>query len=86
MRDDSIDSFTLLLQSANDYAAFTTDREGLIVEWNRGAELIHGYDADEIRGRSCNILFVEEDREAGIPELERALALRSGRAGGPNLG
>lgn len=80
MRDDRNDGLALLLQCADDYAAFTTDREGLIADWNRGAELIHGYAADEIRGRSCNILFVEEDREAGIPELERALALKAGRA------
>ena len=76
----SADGFTDLVRAATDYAVFTTDREGAIQEWNVGAELIHGYSAEEIRGRSCNILFVEEDREAGIPELERALALRSGSA------
>ena len=80
MRADTVDDLTLLLQCANDYAAFTTDRDGLIMGWNRGAELIHGYTAEEIRGKSCNLLFVEEDREAGVPELERALALRTGRA------
>ena len=72
--------FALLIEAAEDYAAFTTDRDGLIQDWNRGAELIHGYTADEIRGKSCNILFVQEDREAGVPELERALALKVGRA------
>lgn len=74
------EGFALLIETAEDYAAFTTDRDGLIQDWNRGAELLHGYTAEEIRGKSCDILFVDEDREAGIPELERALALKVGRA------
>ncbi len=80
MRDEIIEGFSLLIESADDYAVFTTDCDGLIQDWNRGAERIHGYAAEEIRGKSCNVLFVEEDRDAGIPDLERALALKVGRA------
>ncbi|HEU4830022.1 MAG TPA: response regulator [Gemmatimonadales bacterium] len=80
MRKETTGGFELLIEHAADYAVFTTDREGLVQEWNAGAERLHGFTAEEIRGRSCDILFVAEDREAGIPELERALALRSGRA------
>ncbi|MGE5927466.1 MAG: response regulator [Gemmatimonadota bacterium] len=80
MRAEKTDGFSLLIQSADDYAVFTTDRDGLVQEWNRGAERIHGYTAEEIRGKSCDVLFVEEDRDAGIPDLERALALKAGRA------
>lgn len=80
MRDDETDGFSHLIRSSKDYAVFTTDRDGLIQDWNPGAEAIHGYTSEEICGESCNILFVEEDRAAGIPDLERALALKTGRA------
>ena len=74
------DSYRLLADNARDYVIFTTDTDGAVQSWNPGAERIFGYTGQEIQGQRCDILFVQEDRKAGVPELERALALRAGRA------
>ena len=47
--------------------------------WNRGAELIKGYGADEIVGRHVSCLYPPEDIAAGIPERELAIAAATGR-------
>ena len=74
------DPFRLLADNATDYAMFTTDRAGRVEAWNPGAERLFGFAKREIRGRSADVLFVPEDRDAGIPELERSLALGASRA------
>ena len=74
------DPVHLLVANATDYAVFTADPDGIIQTWSPGAERIFGYTDSDIRGQLCDILFVPDDREAGVPELERALARRAGRA------
>src|SRR5215207_4651176 len=74
------DPFRLLADNATDYAMFTTDRAGRVEAWNPGAERLFGFTEGEMRGRSADVLFVSEDRDAGIPELERSLALGASRA------
>jgi two-component system NtrC family sensor kinase len=48
---------TILEQSPD--PIFTTDVEGRIIEFNRGAERLLGYRRDEIQGRPSSLLFVE---------------------------
>jgi PAS domain S-box-containing protein len=74
------DPYRLLVANAADYAIFTADTDGVIQTWSPGAERIFGYTESEIQGQSCDMLFVPEDRDAGVPDLERSLALRAGRA------
>ena len=74
------DPYRLLVANAADYAIFTADTDGVIQTWSPGAERIFGYTEREIQGQSCDMLFVAEDRDAGVPDLERSLALRAGRA------
>lgn len=69
-----------ILKSIKDYAVFTTDKDGIIDSWNSGAQNILLYKADEIIGKSGNILYVPEDIDAGVPETELATALQDGRA------
>ena len=45
----------LLLEAIGD-GIFVLDARGKIIAWNPAMERITGYTADEIRGRSCNIL------------------------------
>ena len=70
----------LLIESAIDYAIFTTDNEGLITSWNSGAERLLGWTEAEAIGRACAMIFTPEDRIAGRPEEERQEATRVGRA------
>ena len=63
----------------HDYALLLLDPLGHILSWNRGAELIKGYEADEIIGRHFSCLYSAEDIAAGKPDRELEIAARVGR-------
>jgi formate hydrogenlyase transcriptional activator len=66
----------LLIEEVKDYAIFMLDPEGRIASWNKGAERIRGYRAEEIIGRHFSCFYTPEDVKAGRPQevLEEALA------------
>src|SRR4051812_14507132 len=70
----------LIIESATDYAIIALDRQGGITSWNVGAERLTGFAGDEIIGADGDVLFMPEDRAAGAPESERAIARARGRA------
>jgi PAS domain S-box-containing protein len=70
----------LILDSAADYAIFSTDLERRVVSWNAGAERLLGWAEEEIVGRTADAIFTPEDRAAGVPEREAMKALAEGRA------
>lgn len=76
----SADRLQLLIESARDYAMFTMDAEGNIDSWNIGAERILGWSEEEVLGQPAALIFVPEDRVAGVPEQEFATARETGRA------
>lgn len=64
------DDHGLLVDSVVDYAIFMLDLGGNVATWNRGAERIEGYRADEIIGSHFSRFFPPEDVAAGKPEQE----------------
>jgi len=44
-------------------AIWSRDREGRIASWNRGAEQLFGYSADEVVGRHISVLWPPEEAE-----------------------
>jgi len=70
----------MVAESAKDYAIITLDEEGRVTSWNKGAETLFGYGADEIHGQDLERLFVPEDVAAGVPEDELRRAREEGRA------
>src|ERR1051325_5336983 len=62
-----------LIESAGD-AIISKTLEGIITSWNKGAERIFGYTADEVIGKSITILIPEdhEDEEPAILARLRA--------------
>jgi len=76
----SEERFRLLVDAVQDYAIFMLDPEGVVASWNLGAERIKGYAREEIIGRHFSHFFTEEDRAAGKPWEELAIARRAGRA------
>jgi len=73
------DEYRLLVEAVVDYAIFVIDTAGHVVTWNRGAERIIGYTADEIVGRDFSVFYPEEERRAGRPARELEIASRDGR-------
>ncbi len=76
----SEEQFRLFADNGFDYALFQTDVNGRIITWNTGAERALGYTAEEAIGQPISMLFVPEDRAAGIPERELQTAATLGRA------
>ncbi len=77
---ESEERLRLILASATDYAILTTGLDRRVATWNAGAERLLGWSAEEVVGRSADIIFTPEDRGAGAPEREAEGALRDGRA------
>ncbi|WP_229483700.1 hybrid sensor histidine kinase/response regulator [Massilia horti] len=76
---DSEQRFRLLVQGVTDYAIYMLSPEGLITNWNVGAERIKGYSYDEIIGQHFSRFYTDEDRAVGTPEHALQTAARVGR-------
>jgi len=70
--------FRHLVQSITDYAVYMLDLDGIVTNWNPGAERAKGYKAAEIIGRHFSCFYTTEDQVAGLP----AEALRQARQAG----
>ncbi|HYP71753.1 MAG TPA: PAS domain S-box protein [Variovorax sp.] len=69
----------LLIEGVRDYAIYMLDPDGIIRSWNSGAQLIKGYQAEEVLGKHYGMFFRAEDTAAGLPAKELADALAHGR-------
>lgn len=59
-------SYSILLDSIKDYAVFLIDRDETILSWNKGAEYIYGYHADEIIGKHFSVFYTEEELDKNL--------------------
>ncbi|WP_437927890.1 PAS domain S-box protein [Sorangium sp. So ce291] len=75
----SEERFRLLVESVKDYAIFMLDPQGVITTWNRGAQELKGYSAEEILGQHFSRFYPEHDVRAGKCDWELAIAARDGR-------
>jgi PAS domain S-box-containing protein len=75
----SEERFRLLVESVGDYAIFMLDPHGRIASWNRGAQRIKGYDADDVIGRHFEIFYTDDQRTAKHPDHELEIARAEGR-------
>jgi PAS domain S-box-containing protein len=74
------DIYLKAVEEIRDYAIFMMDPDGIVTEWNAGAEHILGYTADEIVGKDAAKFFTIEDRARIVPEKEMTTAATNGRA------
>jgi len=71
--------YRLLVGAITDYAIYMLDPNGRVTSWNPGAERLKGYSAAEILGQNFSRFYDEDDRRAGIPARNLAIAAREGR-------
>ncbi len=69
-----------VLESTTQFAIVVCDSEGLITDWNPGAEQVMGWTAQEMIGQDASRFFTPEDRANRRAEYEMAKALRDGSA------
>ncbi|WP_449433693.1 putative bifunctional diguanylate cyclase/phosphodiesterase [Pseudomonas putida] len=71
--------YRLLIQSVVDYAIYLLTPDGIVVNWNPGAQRAKGYRAEEIVGQHYSVFYSAAERAAGLPELNLAQARGTGR-------
>jgi len=71
--------FRRLVEGVTDYAIYMLGPDGIVSNWNAGAQRIKGYGPDEIVGQHFSIFYTEEDRSRGEPARSLAIAEREGR-------
>ena len=75
---DATDAFQLLVEGATEYAVFALSPDGGVSTWNKGAERMKGYQADEIIGKHFSVFYPTEERQAAVPDRELADAMADG--------
>ncbi len=71
--------YHLMVEEVEDYAILYLNRDGVIENWNKGAEKIKGYRADEIIGNNFSIFYPPEEQEDHLPERLLAEAAAKGK-------
>lgn len=82
LRDDTLDHerrFRYLVQSVTDYAIYMLDTNGIVSNWNAGAQRTKGYTANEIVGKHFSCFYTPEDRKTGAPARSLSIALTEGK-------
>ena len=75
----SEEQFRRLVQGVTDYAIYMLSPDGIVTNWNAGAERIKGYAPNEIIGQHFSRFYTEEDRLKGMPQRALETAVREGR-------
>jgi PAS domain S-box-containing protein len=70
---------TQFMATVEQCAILLLDPNGLILSWNRGAQLIKGWRADEVIGRHFSCLYPAADSDAGKPRTALQAAGAIGR-------
>jgi PAS domain S-box-containing protein len=68
-----------MIAEVQDYAIILLDKNGIIQNWNAGAEFIKGYKSHEIVGKSFEQFYMETDRQSGFPKKLLAEAAEKGK-------
>jgi sigma-B regulation protein RsbU (phosphoserine phosphatase) len=66
-RDQNV--FSIMMENIRDYAFITADNSMKITTWNKGSELMFGYDSNEMIGRKIDYLISVES----IEDFQRAV-------------
>ena len=77
--EGAMQHFAAMVESSDD-AIISKDLNGIITSWNKGAELIFGYLAEEVIGKSVKILIPAELQHEEDTIIERIRSRRAHRA------
>jgi PAS domain S-box-containing protein len=71
--------YRILVEAVIDYAIYMLDPSGIVTSWNSGAQRLKGYTEQEIVGEHFSRFYMDEDRQAGLPQRALATAEREGK-------
>jgi PAS domain S-box-containing protein len=69
-----------VINEVEDYAIILLDISGIVVSWNKGAEKIKGYTAEEIIGKTFRLFYPKEDNDRDLPGTLLNQAKETGKA------
>ncbi|WP_135536012.1 PAS domain-containing sensor histidine kinase [Halostella pelagica] len=78
-RQSELEEFGAFVSAVREYAIYMLDSDGVVVDWNEGAERIKGYDEDEIVGEHVSTFYTDADIDDGVPEENIEAAAANGR-------
>src|SRR6218665_2069434 len=76
---ESEERYHLMVEEVQDYAILYLNKEGIVENWNKGAEKIKGYTSEEIVGKSFSEFYTFEDKRNHLPEYLLEQARKFGR-------
>src|SRR6185295_3970152 len=68
-----------MIDEMEDYSIILLDLNGYVKSWNKGAEKIKGYRAEEIIGKNFELFYSQKDRQEKLPEKLLAEAKEKGK-------
>jgi two-component system CheB/CheR fusion protein len=68
------------LSQSREVAVVRLTLDGAIVGWQGAAQRLFGYRLEDVAGQSFAVLFTEQDRARGIPQIELDLARKAARS------
>lgn len=71
--------YRLLVQGVVDYAIYLLTPEGVVANWNAGAQRAKGYTSEEIIGQHYSLFYTESERKAGVAQRNLERARQEGR-------
>ena len=77
---ESEQRYHLMVEKVQDYAILYLNKDGIVENWNVGAEKIKGYKAEEFIGKNFSNFYTEEDQKNGVPQKLLQQALDKGQA------
>jgi PAS domain S-box-containing protein len=77
---DIIEHYHKVIAEVEDYAFLLLDENGTIKDWNKGAEKLKGYTAEEIVGENFKVFYTKEDCKKKLPEQLISRAKAEGKA------
>jgi diguanylate cyclase (GGDEF)-like protein/PAS domain S-box-containing protein len=77
--DNSDLMYRLLVQGVVDYAIYMLTPDGIVSNWNAGAQRAKGYQAAEIVGQHYSRFYQPDDVAAGLPAINLETARTKGR-------
>ena len=69
-----------MIAEVQDYAIILLSQDGIIENWNIGAEKIKGYTAKEVIGKRFDLFYTEKDRKDKLPDKLLSEAKTNGTA------
>jgi PAS domain S-box-containing protein len=69
-----------MVEEVKDYAILLLNTDGIIENWNQGAEKLKGYKPEEIIGKHFRIFYTPENQKEKLPERLILQAINAGKA------